>query len=1300
MIKDATGDVELSYTTENNYKGRLIIKDAVYTDTGYYYCVRNDTTECSLQMEGAQRKYIYVKDNENLLAGDSFCHVYAEVKRNAVLPCRPTSPDIKITLNKDEKNLSLGKQKDSNLNIAYDPTIGFTLENIGIFDSGEYKCVNEDMPFPAIMNLFVSERKPTYAMKPRISGPEHIIVRKGRDLVLECQGLSERGVNMKIMWFKSQKFQASTPQTSCKNGDYDCMVTFLRVMNVTDDDGGTYTCVINDKYNNTRNNSRTVKVIGENEVGITLKSDSNETIFMQVGQTKEVKMVVNVFAPENVTLKWYGPNGNQLHPDMVKYGIESKSDQTILKVFHPNLYDAGMYRLDAYNSIGMVSLKRLLIVQDKPNISLSRGLVLFPEYSVVNFSCVVWSPKPVEVKWFFKTCDLRKPGDCDNDDNFRQEGLSKHVKDSKEAYDVFRISLIVTQGILRCAAKNSFGNGNDSLKLYITDLPHVRETPHVWGEPDDVVMEGEDSFSVVEGDNFTLKCASSVYNNTHHPVWYTDRSTVHNSTGLKVITSKTEFLYVSNLEFINITKEQHTAVYSCYENNETTTPLGKQILVADSENAKIIETNLENMEVKLGDSLNITCRSAGMPEPITLWYKDGKLVINDKTVELTERNQSLKIILMKPENEGKYTCVVKNRLQEDSAEGYVTVTGKAGFSVTMVVITVVCAFVVVVLIIVLIVKTLKAKKLQKELNLAGLANFEKGALECINPELPVDEQADLLPYDRTWEFPREKLILGKQLGAGAFGVVMKAEAYGILDYEEKTTVAVKMVKSGADRAFIKALASELKIMTHLGKHLNVVNLLGASTKNLAKMELMVIVEFCRYGNIHNYLLRHRDDFIDQMDHTTGRLNLALGMEKLCRSQSSKSKISLKQRLLSYTSTVTGDSYSGGINSELHAPSTPRTTEMPGLTSDMAVVSSPTGEPDECLLSNSSSEQPDWRVKYRGDYKGSTMPVCSHDLFCWAFQVARGMEYLVSRKVLHGDLAARNILLADDNVVKICDFGLAKSMYKSDNYQKKTSGPLPVKWMALESIRDRIFSTQSDVWSFGIVLWELFSLAQTPYPGMEADERLFLKLVDGYRMEQPPFATNAIYRMMLQCWDASPVKRPSFPELAEQLGAMLDDSIRRHYEELNSQYVDMNERNLHDDYLSMMSAPNYSNIVAPQETQHEYVNSPDSCPDDSPRQKVKSLKSVVSPLLTDSVFDFSGEANNTGYLTMTGKEDIFSPGHVDENPFKYSPYMQKELPTEMKHLKVINIPSSDNYVNVGHKPSTETQFENPTYLMAK
>lgn len=93
----------------------------------------------------------------------------------------------------------------------------------------------------------------------------------------------------------------------------------------------------------------------------------------------------------------------------------------------------------------------------------------------------------------------------------------------------------------------------------------------------------------------------------------------------------------------------------------------------------------------------------------------------------------------------------------------------------------------------------------------------------------------------------------------------------------------------------------------------------------------------------------------------------------------------------------------------------------------------TGEDNPAL---SDSTQPAWRSNYQSDYKGPSRSVTTTDLLCWAFQVARGMQYLASRKVLHGDLAARNILLCDDNVVKICDFGLARSMYKTDNYRKK------------------------------------------------------------------------------------------------------------------------------------------------------------------------------------------------------------------------------------------------------------------------
>ena len=98
-------------------------------------------------------------------------------------------------------------------------------------------------------------------------------------------------------------------------------------------------------------------------MGISLESDSNDTIVIQAGKTKEVKIVVNFLAPENVTFNWYGPQGNLLDPDQRKYDIELRNDQTILKVFDVNPHDAGVYRLIAYNSIGKESLNRRVTVQ-------------------------------------------------------------------------------------------------------------------------------------------------------------------------------------------------------------------------------------------------------------------------------------------------------------------------------------------------------------------------------------------------------------------------------------------------------------------------------------------------------------------------------------------------------------------------------------------------------------------------------------------------------------------------------------------------------------------------------------------------------------------------------------------------------------------------------------------------------------------------------------------------------------------------------------------------------------------------
>ncbi|CAG5129483.1 unnamed protein product, partial [Candidula unifasciata] len=159
--------------------------------------------------------------------------------------------------------------------------------------------------------------------------------------------------------------------------------------------------------------------------------------------------------------------------------------------------------------------------------------------------------------------------------------------------------------------------------------------------------------------------------------------------------------------------------------------------------------------------------------------------------------------------------------------------------------------------------------------------------------------------------------------------------------------------------------------------------------------------------------------------------------------------------------------------------------------------------------------------------------------------------------IHRDLAARNVLLAEDNIVKICDFGLAKDLYKDPEYHKKGDGPVPVKWMALESFTHRIYTTKSDVWSYGVLLWELFSLGGNPYPGVEINEKFIGLLKSGYRMERPPYSSDQLYKIMLQTWKVDPEERPTFSELVTKIGDSLEANVKQYYLDLSeTPYVKM------------------------------------------------------------------------------------------------------------------------------------------------
>ena len=103
----------------------------------------------------------------------------------------------------------------------------------------------------------------------------------------------------------------------------------------------------------------------------------------------------------------------------------------------------------------------------------------------------------------------------------------------------------------------------------------------------------------------------------------------------------------------------------------------------------------------------------------------------------------------------------------------------------------------------------------------------------------------------------------------------------------------------------------------------------------------------------------------------------------------------------------------------------------------------------------------------------------------------------------------------------------------------------MKWMAPESLTEMVFSSQSDVWSFGVVMWELFSFGKVPYPGIDVS-RLIRELLNGYRMEKPQYVTNEIGRLMVDCWKMEPKERPTFNQLQEALGNHLESSLRHHY----------------------------------------------------------------------------------------------------------------------------------------------------------
>lgn len=341
-------------------------------------------------------------------------------------------------------------------------------------------------------------------------------------------------------------------------------------------------------------------------------------------------------------------------------------------------------------------------------------------------------------------------------------------------------------------------------------------------------------------------------------------------------------------------------------------------------------------------------------------------------------------------------------------------------------------------------------------------NQEEGPRDRINSSKDIKSQAKLLPYDLKREIPRGSFTVKEEIGSGNFGCVSKGELKGLYAPNSITAVAIKSINGPAEGNDLKEFLHEIKIMSYVKPHLNLVSMIGSSACEIDGVkEMWLILEFCRHGDLKSFLIKNKKKILNKNEKDS-------------------------------------------IN-------------------------------DRCLIS-------------------------------WAYDVAKGMEYLSSNKIMHGDLAARNVLLDDNplgngfSVAKVADFGLSKKFYDNREYEKESRVYVPWKWMALEYLSSGFFTLNSDVWSFGVVLWEILSCGRIPY-GHDDYQEVLNKLEEGYRLPCPPDIRNIttwepakFYEEVSKiCFEAEPDNRATFTDVVRIVEKEMSKEEISEYEQTNEQY---------------------------------------------------------------------------------------------------------------------------------------------------
>ncbi|KAF2365176.1 Immunoglobulin [Trinorchestia longiramus] len=1404
-------------------------------DTGFFTCTEAQSN-CSSKI------YVFISDGEYDFVNDQeLLTVQGSTDDIIIIDCRTTSPQTNVTLYKGDQQVTSGR-------FRFDHRVGFILSKPFVQDSGTYYCRTNNRLKQSSKSIMLTVDPGTHTKLPvpviKALPNTHFVV--GHPFRLECTVPSTKAVT--FTWTHYDEHPTGSKPEKVDNHEK-TKKSVYSVESATLQHSGVYQCRVS-RLSLASTNNITINILKSKPPLLNMTS---EPFVIHVNRSQEVFWKVMVeFYPMIPEVFYYNPRNERVKQShRINSTFNSVTGESRLQINDVQPSDFGNWTLVAQTDYKTTNTSVKIIVTSAPEVRLIVPSSVRPG-PVVGVACEVVAyclprrsetPSKPEVFWDIAHCPRLTPG-C------QWERLDLQTNTTYTAENRFVVEPLVAGTPLstldssvwvQCGASCGDSMDTDKQLLVVTDLSDRWEFRHSDNGKTEILDEFVEK-TVVVNDDFELHCGATnlLYN---VPTLTYSPNTSNSAVKVYDDYNVTKYSTVVTSDR-SIVSEQHAGLYSCSVSEKQGQQRNKTLVIS------------------------VTGSRHPAQKPMTVMQED-KVASAPPSfngeVKTPMHDRGFRVLAIISEDEGVYACVMTWRNEKQVASAYYYTEADASAKIRGIVLIV--AAVIISLLVVasmcLVHRVLRERAKSRERNAAKLALFQEGKVDQINPELRLDEQAELLPYDLKYEVPRDHILMGRQLGSGAFGRVVKAEVKGLNEHdpERATPVAIKMTKSLSDPSHVKNLGSELKILIHLGKHLNIVNLIGANTERIAKGEIWILVEYCRYGDLLSFVQKYRKRFVNQIDPFNDSVNYNIlpltpnsaalpfspGMNNNHRTRDRPSQSSMgadgylvpnsvmppivladpprghsarssatspndlrspsdsvvffadnpgygkleaavsgshspvppsplshsameshnsptatSQILLSPISEDSQEQLPETMPIVTHSPSSPPpydalnapTPASPYMNVGVAQSSPaspppyvsqgfvPPGSPrklsgeeadtpsyrgsnsyrsgsmggpynrintDMTTVSSQRPFSPGWRdsescrstVTNGKGIPGLESPFTTTELLCWSWQVAQGMDYLTKRKVLHGDLAARNLLLADGNVIKISDFGLSRDIYKQ-NYLKQSDDLLPIKWMSIEAIKDRCFSVESDVWAYGITLWELFSLGMAPYPGVDVNPQFLKSLEEGMRSEQPKFSNKKIYEIMCDCWHEDPELRPSFASIMSRLRPMIPREVLENFDTMNENYLQMNKDYFEKrtDYLNMFLSPEFNNLQRPEQYGHpDYMAFQGMSEEERMKNAIEYQKMMSLP--------FGSTDDGGGYLSMgvlggqppPDTNGIFSPNPVvapkDTKRFTFHSTEDLVPPTEVSSPSYSsNAPTT--YRLVPQSPCETSQLSEESY----